>query len=118
MRGVKTRNGLQWTEARFFGFIRGALRKAFLRWPQRQAAKNRAKVIDAAGKPKWVCADCSQLFMAKDTEVDHVVPCGSCNTFADLPGFVERMFCEADGFQILCKPCHLSKTNKSRSKKA
>jgi hypothetical protein len=27
------------------------------------------------------------------------------------------LFCEADGFQLLCKPCHQLKTNEERRKK-
>jgi hypothetical protein len=34
--------------------------------------------------------------------------------YSDLPGFVERMFCEVEGFQLLCKGCHQTKTNEER----
>jgi hypothetical protein len=33
------------------------------------------------------------------------------NEFDDLPGFCERLFCEPDGLQVMCKPCHQCKTN-------
>jgi len=49
--------------------------------------------------------------MGKEIQVDHVEPCGSLKTFEDLPGFVRRLFCEADGLQVLCKAnCHRRKT--------
>lgn len=107
----KPRNGGQWTEARYFGFIRSALRAAFTRWGPKHAAKQRVK----QGYNQYQCASCEGIFGNKDVEVDHIVPAGSLKRFDDLPGFVERLFCEADGFQLLCKGCHQIKTNAERA---
>ena len=63
---------------------------------------------------RYRCNTCDELFRSSDVQVDHITPCGSLRTFDDLPGFVERMFCEADGFQVLCKECHQLKTNEER----
>ena len=106
----RTRNGGQWTEARYFGFIRSALRSAFQKWGPKHEAKRQSKIAHNT----YVCAHCEGQFGNKDVEVDHIVPAGSLKTFNDLPGFVERMFCEADGFQVLCKDCHQIKTNAER----
>lgn len=55
--------------------------------------------------------------MRKEVEVDHIVPCGTLKCVEDLPGFVTRLFCEADGFQVLCKAnCHSKKTRKRHAK--
>ena len=115
-RGVKTRNNMRWTEARYFGFIRSALRSAFMKWPAKHTAKEKAKVITEEGA-RWKCAACKELFLSGQVQVDHIVECGSLKTFDDLPGFVERMFCEAPGFQVLCKTCHKYKTDNMRKKK-
>ena len=109
----RTRNGGTWTEARYFGFIRSSLRSAFTKWGPKHQAKKDAKVA----YNQYECASCREVFGSKDVEVDHIVPAGSLKTFDDLPGFVERMFCEADGFQVLCKPCHQAKTNAEREAK-
>lgn len=109
----RTRNGGQWTEARYWGFIRSALRHAFTKWGPKHAAKREAKVA----YNKYNCAACSGVFPSKEVEVDHIVPAGSLRTYDDLPGFVERMFCEAEGFQVLCKTCHQAKTNEERKRK-
>lgn len=102
----RTRNGGRWTEARYFSFIRSALRSAFQKWPPKHDAKAEAKVAYNT----YECAKCSGWFANKEVEVDHVDPCGSLKKFNDLPAFVERMFCEAEGFQVLCKGCHQTKT--------
>ena len=109
----RPRNGGQWSEARFFGFIRSALRSAFQRWSPKHEAKKQAKVA----YNQYECAACKGIFTNKAVEVDHIVPAGTLTKFSDLPDFVERLFCEADGFQLLCKPCHQLKTNEERRKK-
>jgi hypothetical protein len=49
-------------------------------------------------------------FKSKEVTVDHIRPCGSLRGFQDLPDFVENLLCELDGLQMLCKPCHHTKT--------
>jgi hypothetical protein len=56
-------------------------------------------------------------FQGKDVSVDHLIGAGSLKTFSDLAGFAERLFCEADGLQVLCKSCHQTKTNHERGLK-
>lgn len=121
-RGVKCRASGKWTEAKYFGFIRNALRNANKRYPPRfeALAKAKHKVDWGRIKTAYKCAKCKQLFSAKEVEVDHIVPAGSLKCYADLPSFVERMFCEVDGLQVLCKSCHKDKTaaeRKARSSK-
>lgn len=109
----RTRNGGTWTEARYFGFIRSALRSAFQKWGPKHEAKKQAKVAYNT----YVCAHCTKWYASKEIEVDHIEPAGSLKTYSDLPGFVERMFCEAEGFQVLCKTCHQVKTNQEREER-
>lgn len=107
----RTRNGGKWSEARYFGFIRSALRSAFTKWGPKFEAKAKAKVAYNT----YVCAACDGWFGTKEVEVDHIEPAGSLRKYEDLPRFVERMFCEVDGFQILCKECHQKKTNAEKA---
>lgn len=118
-RGVKCRAGNTWTEARYFQFIRAALRAAFSRYPVRFQAKKLAerKVEGKRHKYEYICAACKKWYQAKETHVDHIVPCGSLKTYKDLPKFVETLFCEVDNLQILCTDCHKKKTADERKKK-
>ena len=110
----RTRAGETWTESRYFQFIRSALRQAFSRYPVKYQAKDAAKreLKEKKGRQKYEyqCARCLRWYPNKEVELDHIVPAGSLKTYDDLPGFVERMFCEADGLQVLCRECHLEKT--------
>lgn len=108
-----------WSEAKFWGFIRSALRNASSRWPPKfECLKEARRPYSGGGRQKWEfqCAECKDWFKQKDISVDHIVPTGSLSSYADLAGFVERMFVGIDGMQVLCtKKCHQQKTNIERS---
>lgn len=118
-RGVKCRAGDTWTEARYFQFIRAALRAAFSRYPVRFQVKKKAErtVTGQRHKYEYKCAKCKKWYMSKEVHVDHIKPCGSLKTYKDLPKFVETLFCEADNLQILCTDCHKKKTAEERKKR-
>ena len=114
----RTHAGNTWTKAGFWGFIRSALRRAFSRYPVKYQAKLAARktVKGERYKYMYLCAACEEWFQDKETEMDHIIACGSLKDYSDLPGFVERLFCEPKDLQILCKPCHKIKTAEDRSK--
>ena len=109
-----------WSEARYFQFIRSALRMAWNKYPAKYAALQKArKAVDkplARHKYELQCACCEQWFPQKDVQVDHKVGAGSLKTYNDLPQFVERLFCGVDNLQILCRSCHMAKTLEERKK--
>lgn len=108
-----------WTTARFWAFVRSALRKAFTRWPPKYECLNDARTpYEGDGRQKWQykCAECEQQFMQKEVEVDHIEQAGSLKTYEDLPEFVRKLFVRKEGMQVLCKPCHSVKTKEGRKK--
>lgn len=102
------------TRAAFFALIRSGLRQKSRWWKPLQQAKINARrpSKNKNKRLKWEfkCAECKKWFPDKETVVDHIIPCGELNSFEDLPKFAERLFCEIEGFQILCRPCHKIKT--------
>lgn len=112
----KIRNGGQWTEARFNSFIKSALRAASRRWPPKfQTLKDACigKRLDpATGKQsfRYRCAACNDIFKAKDVAVDHINPVVDTDGFKSWDDVIDRLFCEADGLQVLCHTCHSIKT--------
>lgn len=113
-------NGGQWTSARFFGFLRSSLRSASTRWNPKhealRAARTGKKVNQSTGRIAMHhrCAMCGGEFPGSMVAADHIIPCGSLRSLDDLPGFVARLFCEADGFRVLCHPCHKRVTDDAR----
>lgn len=108
-----------WTTARFWSFIRSALRKAWTRWPPKFEAMQQARrtVTGQRHRYEYQCAACEQWYKAKEVEVDHKVSAGSLNSYEDIAGFTERLFVSADELDILCKPCHKEKTLEERALK-
>ncbi len=120
----RTRGGGTWTEAGYFGFIRGALRRAAMRYPPKLQVKMAArrpfsKPPKGKGRQKWEykCQECNTWNADKNSVVDHVIPAGTLKTYADLPQFVENLFCEPDGLRMLCKPCHQIITNEQNAER-
>ena len=120
----KTRNGGEWTEARFRSFVVSALRAASRRWPVKWAVMKGALVGKTTNKETgklaqhYKCAKCKANFPAANVVVDHIDPVVDTMVgFVDWNTYVERMFCEADGLQVLCKPCHSDKTARERKER-
>lgn len=111
---VKTRNAGTMTESGFWSFIRSGLRQKSRWWKPitecKLKAKRPYKGPNKRQKFEYECASCGKWFPEKQINVDHIVPAGSLNCAADLPGFVERLFCEQDNLQVLCEKCHDKKT--------
>jgi len=119
-RGVKNKAGDTWTTARYFSFIRSALRRAWTKYPVRYQVMDKAKTPyqgkDKRTKWMYKCASCEGLFKSTEVQVDHIKPAGTLKTYADLPSFVKTLFCEADNLQVLCKKCHDTKTKEERKR--
>lgn len=117
----KTRNGGQWTEARFRSFIKSALRGA--RWPQKYACIRKAYVKDGVN-PKTgrkcrlhTCERCAGLFPQNMMQADHIIPVVGPEGFVDWNTYIDRLYVEADGFRALCKPCHKAITKQQNQER-
>jgi len=121
---IKTRNNGEWTEARYRSFVKSALRSASQRWPPKYQSLNEAcvgtKLNTKTGRmaKHYKCNQCKNDFPAKEVEVNHIVPVVPTSGFTTWDEVIERMFCEKDGLEVVCKPCHRSITkeeNKERN---
>jgi hypothetical protein len=108
------------TDAEFWSFIRSALRQKSRYWKPIQDVKkqNRRKYtgIDKRRKFEYQCNMCKEWYAEKEIDVDHIIECGALKNANDIAGFIERLFCETDSLQILCKNCHNHKHNKKQKK--
>lgn len=123
VKSVKTRNAGTMTESAFWSFIRSGLRQKSRWWKPISECKLNAKRAykgpNKRQKFEYQCKSCQKWFPDKQINVDHTVPVGALNCAEDLPGFVNRLFCEVDNLQILCSGCHDIKTkqeNENRKK--
>ena len=116
----KTRNNGQWTEARYRGFVRSALRKAWVKWPPNQQAKRDARIsrglylcagyqVGPHEAPASVRIDGK---LKNNIFTDHIRPIGAHASWDET---IAGMFCEKENLQILCKDCHDRKTKDERA---
>ena len=116
---ARTRNLKTETESEHMGKIRSALRRLSRFWKPANAA------LDLVHRPysgpnkrlkhEYKCAVCKQWLQRKLVEINHIIPCGTLRSYDDVPGFLERLFCEdVKGYTVLCKECHKIETAAQR----
>jgi len=94
-------------------WIIAALRRASYRYPPR----NQAKIASRRARGEYECSQCHGLFGPKEIQLDHIVPVIPIEGFTGWDTYVERLFCELEGYQVLCKDCHSTKTIEENKKR-
>ncbi len=123
MKAELTRNNGQWTEARFNSFVKSQLRGGTSRWGPKQLAKKLANIR----RGWYMCAECAQeiptTLEERDSRgnrmrnifVDHIIPviCPHVG-FTSWDDYIERLYCEVENLQVLCRLCHNEKSKEER----
>lgn len=118
----KYNNG-EWTTARYNSFVKGGLRSVSQRWPPRYKVLSKACVgqrtnpVSGRLAKFYTCNLCRTDFVAKDVEVNHITPVIPVTGFDSWDGVISRMFCEEDGLEVLCKPCHKAITKQENQER-
>ena len=115
----KPRNAGTMSESAFWSFIRSGLRQKSRFWKPitqcKLAARRPYKGPNKRQKFEYLCNVCNKWFPEKKINIDHIQPAGSLRSAQDLPGFVERLFCEIDTLQCICESCHNVKTQNEKN---
>ncbi len=103
------------TSTAFFTYLRGCLRKAWMKNPIKleYIKKNRHQIKNPnpkGTKPTvwgFTCECCFEEYPIKEGQVDHLYQAGSLRSTEDIQGFVERLlYVTEDDIQLVCKVCH------------
>ena len=115
----------EWSPARKKAFIVSVLRSGTQRYPPKYQTLNNAKTEKKINKKSgrlaqhFECASCRGAFPAKDVNVDHIEPVVDPQTgFVSWDVYIERLYCEKENFQILCRDCHSEKSKKEKKLRA
>jgi 5-methylcytosine-specific restriction endonuclease McrA len=87
-------------------FAINALRRASYRHYGRYNALKRYKL----GRNEYFCNACGWVSGKKDFQLDHIISVVPVSGWDGFDGFIDRLFCEPDGYQLLCKSCHQVKS--------
>lgn len=117
-RGVElTRNCNTMTEAEYFSMILSALRGTTRFWKpclkKLEASKRKNESSNKRLKYEYLCESCSSWYPRKLVQIDHIIPCGGINGYDKIVPWLLKAHVE-EGFQILCRECHKSKTKEER----
>lgn len=93
----------------FHNWLLQKIRRISYQYPPRKEAIKRGRV----SRGKYRCAIClGENFGPKDIQLDHINPViDPHNGFQDWNTYIERLFCDTEGWQIVCKACHLVKSS-------
>lgn len=117
-KGELTRNNGRWSEAQFRSFVKNQLRSATRKWGPINECKKRANV----SRGMYQCEGCGQVVpltyydeekrkRMKGVFVDHIVPVvDPAVGWTTWDEVVDRLFCEPNNLQLLCKECHSVKS--------
>lgn len=102
------------SQAAYFTWLRGGLRRLWMRNPISIKFKNSLcrKALPSDGfskQTKFVgqCARCGKWHAKSKLEVDHIEPAGALARWEDVEGFVRRLLgASSESLRLLCKPCH------------
>lgn len=120
------------TEAGFRSYIMSGLRSKSRFWKPKSVAISKTFVKKGknpeTGKMCKLheCPECKGLFPQGKMDADHIEPVIPLEGFPKLAetflGYnwtevIKRLFCEADGYKVLCKECHAKKTKAENSQR-
>ena len=119
----KLHNNGTLSKAGFWSLIRSTLRNASRWWkPIAQCKQNAKRKYTGKNKlQKWEyqCNICKGWFKEKEIAIDHIIEAGALTCKEEVGYFIERLFCEVQGFQCLCdkredkvESCHKKKTDR------
>ena len=103
------------------------LRRISMYWPAKNRALDEAKVSIQigtwkSGKPKYGvfyrCKMCpkDKYYLRQEVHADHILEVAGESGFTNWDDYINALFCDKEGFQILCKPHHDEKTAKYNKK--
>ena len=108
---------MEWSNGRVKGFLTSVIRGGFRRWPPKfevlKEARQGKEINTKTGRmaEHYRCSSCSTSFPSKEVQVDHIEPVvDPIIGFVDWNTFIERLFCDKENLQVLCKKCHKEKT--------
>lgn len=88
-------------------WIENGLRRISYKYPPRYTTQTLARIE----RGKYRCSDCKGSFKVKEIQLDHIVPViDPVKGFTDWNDYIERMFPDMGGYQVLCTECHQKKS--------
>lgn len=105
------------TQAAFMTWLRGMLRRGWMRYPPANTwKKSMSRPAPRGHRAKRLgdCSQCGKAFAISKLQVDHIIPAGGLQNADDIGPFVLRLFTTSDNIRLVCRPCHHTITQMER----
>ncbi len=105
------------TQAAFMTWLRGMLRRGWMRYPPANTwKKSMSRPAPRGHRAKRLgdCSQCGKAFAISKLQVDHIIPAGGLQNADDIGPFVLRLFTTSDNIRLVCHPCHTIITKMER----
>lgn len=90
------------------------IRRLHSKWKPRKNVKVNARI----SRGKYKCLKCEGIYGPREIDLDHIEPVISVEEgFIDWNTYINRLFVDEEGYQVLCKSCHKQKTHEEENKK-
>jgi hypothetical protein len=114
----------QWTAAKMRSFVKNGLRQQTRKWAPIQTVLSKARTRRGFYECNACKEEVPKTVLDPDTRkrvnnvhVDHIDPVVPVTGWDSWDGVIERMFCEEDGLQVLCKACHKEVTQEENAER-
>ena len=118
----RTRANGSMTEGAFRSFIKSGLRRMSVRWKPKNDVKKEARHNEKLPNNKGrlvfhsKCNECGGIVPETTVTVDHIIPIIDPEVgFTNWDDVISALFCEVEGLQVLCVPCHTDKTKREKA---
>lgn len=111
------KNYPEWSDAKFWSFVRSGLRAKWVKWPPRYEVLKDSRREVSGKRHRWEvrCSVCKKWWQQKHIQVDHIEPVGTLKDYSHLAEFVRKLFVPKEKLRAVCKTCHLGITNKHKN---
>jgi hypothetical protein len=89
------------------------LRRVHQKWGPKSEVFKAARVA----RGRYKCNMCEETVHYSEIRIDHIEPVVSLDGFRNWDEYIDRMFCDASGYQALCNTCHDEKTLKENKQR-
>lgn len=93
-------------------WVKAKLRNASIQWPAKTEAFRRVRIERGLYK----CQECNTVMERRKLQADHREPVVAIEKgWTNFDDYINRLFCDVEGYNILCETCHENKTTLENS---
>lgn len=62
------------------------------------------------GRNEYFCQKCGVIGPKRNYQLDHIDPVIPVTGWISFDDYIEKLYCDVNGYNLLCKSCHMTKS--------